>query len=103
MELSTIMNIRNYVDVDNFTHLFIFGALGILFPNNYIGAILLSLVWDLFEGCLTKKTISKQIVIDYFNSWRSLWDESKGTKLVVLIINMIGYTIGSFLRNRFII
>ena len=103
MELSNIINIRNYVDLASFAHLFIFGVLGILFPNNYIGAILLSLVWDLFEGCLTKKNISKQIVIDYFNSWRSLWDESKGNKLTDLIINMIGYTIGSFLRNRFII
>jgi len=73
--------------------------LGLLFPNNYVGAVVLGIVWELFEECLTKKEFSRDFLIQHFKNYQNLWDENKKNKLMDLGLNMIGYYTGNWLRG----
>jgi len=91
--------INQLLDLASLAHLFNFMILGLLFPNNYVGAVVLGIVWELFEECITKKKFSRDFLIQHFKDYQNLWDEDKKNKLMDLGLNMIGYYAGNRLRG----
>jgi len=91
--------INQLLDVASFAHLFNFMILGLLFPNNYVGAAILGIVWELLEECIARKEFSRDALIQYFKNYQNLWDETKKNKLMDLGLNMIGYYAGNRLRD----
>ena len=51
--------INQMLDMSSVAHVFKYIVVGILFPNNYIGALALGIAWELFEECITKKEFSR--------------------------------------------
>ncbi len=91
--------INQMLDISSVAHVFKYIVVGILFPNNYIGALALGIAWELFEECITKKEFSRDLLVKHFNSYKDLWDESKRNKLLDLVFNMIGYYLGNRIRG----
>jgi len=91
--------INQLLDLASFAHLFNFMILGLLFPNNYVGAVVLGIVWELFEECLSKREFSRDFLIQHFKDYQNLWDENKKNKLMDLGLNMVGYYAGNRLRG----
>ena len=91
--------INQLLDLASLAHLFNFMILGLLFPNNYIGAFIIGIVWELLEECVTKKEFSRDLFIQHFKDYQNLWDENKKNKLMDLALNMIGYYAGNRLRG----
>ena len=94
--------LNQLLDVASFAHVFNFMVLGLLFPSNYIGALCLGVVWELFEECISKKKISGDLVIQHFKDYKNIWisDQSdKKIKLMDVGLNMIGYYLGNKVRG----
>ena len=91
--------LNQLLDITSFAHVFNFMILGLLFPNNYIGAFILGIVWELFEECITKKEFSRDLLVQHFKDYQNLWDETKRNKLMDLVFNMFGYYLGHKIRD----
>ena len=91
--------LNQLLDIASFAHVFNFMILGLLFPSNYIGAFILGIVWELFEECITKKELSKDLLVQHFKDYQYLWDETKKNKIMDLLLNMIGYYVGNKIRG----
>jgi hypothetical protein len=89
--------LRN-VDIMTINHFIIWLVLGYLFPNLYIIAFILSIIWELFERFIvTNQTLYKFIKKYWFVPER-YWNEKSKNSIIDIIINMIGYWIGSKLH-----
>jgi hypothetical protein len=86
------------IDISRFSHLFYFIILGILFPSNYIGALVLAIGWELFEECITTNELSSDLVIQHFNDYQNIWNDNKN-KYMSLGFTMLGYYVGNKLRG----
>ena len=91
--------LNQLLDITSFAHVFNFMILGLLFPSNYIGAFILGIVWELFEECITKKQVSRDLIVQHFKDYQYLWDETKKNKVMDLVLNMIGYYLGNKIRG----
>lgn len=91
------MSLLDKVSTIHFLNFFI---IGLLFPNNYLGALVLGVLWELIETIAVDQPLSRDILVNSLNQLQSLWDETNLNKLGDLFINMLGYTVGSWLRNK---
>lgn len=91
------MSLLDKVSTIHFLNFFI---IGLLFPNNYLGALVLGVLWELIETIAVDQPLSRDILVNSLNQFQSLWDETNLNKLGDLFINMLGYTVGSWLRNK---
>ena len=94
--------IQQLISTRSFSHLFNFMILGLLFPSNYIGALCLGVVWELFEECISKKKISGDLIVQHFKDYQNVWisDQSdKHIKLMDIVLNMVGYYLGNKIRG----
>ena len=81
-------------------HFLNFFIIGLLFPNNYLGALVLGVLWELVETIAVDQPLSREILIDSLQQFQPLWDETNLNKLGDLFINILGYSLGSWLRNK---
>ena len=81
-------------------HFLNFFILGLLFPNNYLGALVLGVLWELVETIAVDQPLSREILVDSLQQFQSLWDETNLNKLGDLFINILGYSLGSWSRNK---
>jgi len=83
------------IDYASLLHFFNFIIIGIFFKDNYIFAFILGVLWEIFEYYLIKQSKVRKFLLNYFKNLESLWNEDIYNKITDIIINMIGYTIGS--------
>jgi len=91
--------LNQLLDTASIAHVFKFMILGLFFPNNYVGAFILGIVWELFEECITRKEFTRDLLIQYFKDFQDLWSETKRNKLMDLALNMGGYYLGNRIRG----
>lgn len=77
-----------------------FIVLGLLFPNNYIGALILGISWEVFKECIEQETISQDLLIQHFQDYKEPLSKQKTIDLVVM---MVGYYLGTRLRGILIL
>ena len=89
------MNDNKPIDIMTLTHLIIWITIGYFFPNHYLYALLLSILWELFEYMIVRVNIFYVLVKKYWFVPEKYWNEKKYNTIIDIIVNMIGYHIGS--------
>jgi hypothetical protein len=83
------------IDILSLSHLITWVAIGYYFPNNYLYALLLSILWELFEYMIVKVDVLYDLTKKYWFIPEKYWNETIYNKILDVVINMIGYYIGS--------
>ena len=65
-----------------------------------MGALVLGVLWELVETIAVDQPLSREILVDSLQQFQSLWDETNLNKLGDLFINILGYSLGSWSRNK---
>ena len=85
-------------DLFTLNHLFTWVIIGNLFPNKYELALLLGILWELFE----KYIVCNKFLYNHVkNNWavpEKYWNEVGTNSFIDICVNMLGYYIGSKLR-----
>ena len=90
-------NTNKPIDFLSLIHLLIWIIIGYFIPNYYLIALLLGILWELFEYMLVKVNILYVLTKKYWFVPEKYWNERIYNKIIDIIINMIGYYIGSHL------
>jgi len=89
------------IDIFHIVHLVEWFIFGYFFPNRYALAFLLMILWELFEKIIS----SNKILYDFVKKYWTLttpahWNETYINKLLDMLMNIIGYYIGSSIRTN---
>jgi len=76
------------LDFWHIAHILLYILIGILYPNNYILIIIISIIWEIYEHFMFKYIIKK-----------SKCNELSCMRIEDIFLNLIGYFIGSFLNK----
>ena len=93
------MNMNKPIDILSLIHLIIWIVIGSCFPNYYLYALLFSILFELFEYMLVKVNIFYVLMKKYWFIPEKYWNEAIYNKIIDIIINMIGYCIGSYISS----
>jgi hypothetical protein len=80
-------------------HLFNFMVIGYLIPNQYLFAFCIGIIWEVIELRATRHPRIRSLLETHASSISHLWDETLDNKYFDLLVNMIGYYLGSTLRR----
>jgi hypothetical protein len=90
-------------DIDKFhiVHLIEWIIFGYLFPKKYLLAFTLMILWELGEKIIS----SNKTLYNFFKKYWTLtsskyWNETNTNKLIDMIMNIIGYYIGSNINHH---
>jgi len=68
--------------------------IGFLFPNNYMGAVLLAFLWNIIDKCMYKESYSLEFIISHIKKYG---EKEQQLEFVTLLLF---YYIGHYLRNK---
>jgi len=88
------------IDILTLIHLLQWIIFGYFFPTHYLIALLLSILWELFEYMLVRVDILYDLTKKYWFVPEKYWNERIYNKIIDIIVNMIGYYIGSQLLHK---
>ena len=91
------MNQNKPIDILSLSHLITWVVIGYFLPNYYLYALLVGILWELFEYMIVKVDVLYNLTKKYWFVPEKYWNEKIYNKILDLIINMIGYYIGSHL------
>lgn len=94
--------VSNDTDVMHYNHFLIWVIIGILFPEKYLLAIFVGILWEIFEAGIVHIKPYYELTKKYWIIPERYWNETNTNKIFDLIFNMIGYYIGGIIRNNFI-
>ena len=84
------------VDTMSFVHILSFIIIGLLKPNDYKLALTISLSWEIIEYIVIHNKTGRELLRKYWPISERYWNEKLiENKIVDVICDMIGYTIGS--------
>jgi len=92
---NTNNNTNKPIDILTPIHLIIWITIGYFFPNRYLYALILSILWELFEYMLVRVNIFYVLMKNKWFVPEKYWNETIYNKIIDIAINMIGYYIGS--------
>jgi hypothetical protein len=92
-------NTNKPIDILTLIHLLIWVTIGYFFPNHYLIALLLGILWELFEYMIVKVDIFYVLAKKYWFIPEKYWNERIYNTIIDIIVNMIGYYIGSQLLH----
>ena len=93
-------NTNKPIDILTLIHLLIWIIIGYFFPNYYLIALLLGILWELFEYMIVRVNKLYVLTKTYWFVPEKYWNERIYNKIIDIIINMIGYYIGSQLLHK---
>jgi hypothetical protein len=85
-------------DINHFNHLFLYIIFGIIFFKKYLLAFIISILWAYFEILIIRIKPLYNLTKKYWIVPEKYWNETHINKLIDIIINMIGFFIGSLIR-----
>ena len=86
------------VDPNHITHFLLWIVLGILLPNKWDIAIFIMILWELFEYIIVYVEPLYSLTKSYWVIPETLWNETIKNKIIDMIVNILGYAIGTILR-----
>ena len=96
------MNIKTYhspisstVDLSHINHFIIYFMFGIIYPNNYILILVISIIWEILENIIVRNKYLYYLTKKYWIIPERYWNETNKNKIIDLICNFIGYYFGS--------
>jgi len=90
------------IDMNHLNHLTIWIIFGLIIPNKYLVAIILSLLWEVFELSLVRIGPLYEFTKNYWPIDEKFWNETFPNKLIDFFINLFGYFVGSLIRTYYI-
>jgi hypothetical protein len=86
------------VDLLTIVHFVQWFIIGIIFPKRYVLAFILGIIWEIFEIFIVEnKTMYNFVKNNWFIS-ENYWNETMTNKGIDLVMNMLGYIIGSNIK-----
>ena len=90
------MSNYNIIDKMSLVHIISFIIIGLIKPNDYKLALTLSLSWEILEYIIINTKKGRELLRKYWPIPEKYWNEKLiENKIVDVICDMIGYTIGS--------
>lgn len=96
------MKYNEVFDFLSVIHFLIYFVLGIFIKNKYYLALLLGILWEIFEYTITQCKYTRNLLIKYWIIPQKIWDEDliNMNRISDLIFNMLGYYFGNKFRIK---
>ena len=89
-------NIHDIVDPLSLGHFGIYMLLGMVIKNRYGLALMLGILWELFEYIVTTHPLTQQLLITYWPIPQKYWEEKNIlNRFSDIMFNMAGYFVGN--------
>ena len=86
-------------DIMSLTHILLYIIIGIFIKNHYIFALILGILWEIFEYIIANIPYTRHLLELYWPIPSKYWNETnKLNPMVDIICNMIGYYIGNNIK-----
>tara|TARA_Y100000817_G_scaffold304232_1_gene287028 strand:- start:186 stop:467 length:282 start_codon:yes stop_codon:yes gene_type:complete len=85
------------IDVLSVGHFTFFFILGIFVKDKYKGALLLGILWEIFEIFISHNQTIKNFIVENWVVPEYYWNDTFSHKITDIIFNMIGYHIGNLI------
>ena len=85
------------IDVLSVGHFTFFFILGIFVKDKYKGALLLGILWEIFEIFISHNQTIKNFIVENWVVPEYYWNDTFSNKITDIIFNMIGYHIGNLI------
>jgi hypothetical protein len=95
------MNKSNTIDILTLNHMILWAIIGYFYPNNYYLALFIGILWELFERYIVYNKQLYNFVKKYWFVPEKYWNEININSFIDIIVNMIGYYIGSNMKKWF--
>jgi len=86
------------IDILSLFHFIIYLFIGYFIKNKYFLALFLGVLWEIFEKILVSNPYTRYLLIEYWFIPIDYIDDTFEHSITDIIINMIGYTIGSNIK-----
>ena len=86
------------IDLASYSHFLTFFILGVFVKDKYKGALLLGILWEVFEKIISENIKIKDFILDNWVVPEYYWNDTLPHKLMDIFINMIGYHIGNLIK-----
>lgn len=87
------------MDVNSINHLFLWVIFGMLIPNKWFLAILVMILWEIWEYIIVYNPTLYYLVKTYWPIPEKYWNENVMNKITDIGMNTLGYVIGSKLNS----
>ena len=91
------------IDLMTIVHFMLYFIFGYIYPNNYILALLIGVLWEIFERIIVSNKILYNLVKKYWFIPEVYWNENIVNTLSDKIINMLGYIVGNIIKQNYFI
>jgi hypothetical protein len=91
------MNKNTSIDILTVVHFLLWLTVGYIFPNKYKIIILLAILWELFEYMIVKVDVLYNLTKKYWFVPEKYWNESIYNKIIDMIFNILGYSLGCYI------
>mgnify|MGYP001254256754 CR=1 FL=1 len=89
---------QSLIDLMSISHFLTFFILGVFVKNKYKGALLLGIIWEIFEYIISNNIKIKNFIIENWFVPERYWNDTIQHKFMDILINMIGYQIGNLIK-----
>ena len=86
------------IDILSLFHFLIYLFLGYYIKHKYLIALLLGVLWEIFEKIIVSNSYTRYLLKEYWFIPINYIDDTFDHSITDIIINMIGYTIGSNIK-----
>ena len=86
------------LDLLSIGHFLLYFLIGLYWKHKYAAILVVSIIWELFEKIIVSYEFTRSLVEDYWFIPIRYIDDTLDHSITDIVINMIGYTIGSSLR-----
>jgi hypothetical protein len=94
------MEMNKPLDLMTISHFMIYVVIGLFFPYQWTPALVIMVLWELFEILISKVLALKQIVLKYWFVPERYWNEKWINKTFDIIFNIAGFIVGSYIAQK---
>ncbi len=91
---------HEYVNLFTVVHFVLYVMFGILFPNRFGFAVVVSLLWEIVEGYAAQQPFIYRLLQKYWFIPEKYWNEGISNKITDIVANLTGYYIGSVTKYK---
>jgi len=88
------------IDLASLLHILNFIIIGYVIPGQYLLAIFIGIIWEIFESFATKHPTIRSYLMRHVPDYAYLWDETHKNQRWDMVFNLIGYSLGTYLALR---
>lgn len=93
-------SISNDIDLSHINHFLIYYAIGLVYPDNYMVALLLTFLWEVFEVIIVQNDTLYCLTKTHWVVPEKYWNENLENKFFDVIANLCGYFVGSYHQRQ---